>query len=37
MMAERLGLPVFVDNDANVAMLVEQRPGAALGAREAVC
>ncbi len=24
-MAERLGLPVFIDNDANVAALVEQR------------
>ena len=31
LMAERLGLPVFVDNDANVAMLAEQRCGAARG------
>lgn len=30
-MAERLGLPVFVDNDANVAMLAEHRFGAARG------
>ncbi len=30
-MAERLGLPVFVDNDANVATLVESRFGAAQG------
>jgi glucokinase len=35
-MAERLGLPVFVDNDANVAMLGEHRAGAARGCREAV-
>ena len=28
-MAERLGLPVFVDNDANVAALAEHRFGAA--------
>jgi glucokinase len=35
-MAERLGLPVFVDNDANVATLAEHRAGAARGAREAV-
>jgi glucokinase len=28
-MSERLGLPVFIDNDANVATLVEQRFGAA--------
>jgi glucokinase len=34
-MAERLGLPVFVDNDANAAMLAEWRFGAAAGAREA--
>ena len=32
-MSERLGLPVFIDNDANVATLVEQRFGAARGAR----
>lgn len=31
LMAERLGLPVFVDNDANVAMLAEHRSGAARG------
>ena len=35
-MAERLGLPVFVDNDANMAALAEHRAGAARGAREAV-
>jgi glucokinase len=35
LMAERLGLPVFVDNDANVAMLAEWRHGAAAGARDA--
>jgi glucokinase len=35
-MAERLGLPVFVDNDANVAALAEHRAGAARGAQEAV-
>ena len=35
-MAERLGLPVFVDNDANVAALAEHRAGAARGRREAV-
>jgi glucokinase len=35
-MAERLGLPVFVDNDANVAMLAEHRFGAARGARHAL-
>ncbi|MEA2219321.1 MAG: glucokinase [Solirubrobacteraceae bacterium] len=34
-MAERLGLPVFVDNDANAAMLAEWRFGAASGARDA--
>ena len=36
LMTERLGLPVFVDNDANVAMLAEHRFGAARGARNAV-
>ncbi len=36
LLAERLGLPVFVDNDANVALLAEQRQGAAAGARHAV-
>jgi glucokinase len=30
-MAERLGLPVFVDNDANAAVLAEHRAGAATG------
>jgi glucokinase len=35
-MAERLGLPVFVDNDANVAALAEHRAGAARGCNEAV-
>ncbi|MBV9310276.1 MAG: ROK family protein [Solirubrobacterales bacterium] len=35
-MAERLGLPVFVDNDANVTALAEHRAGAARGANEAV-
>ncbi|HWT94068.1 MAG TPA: ROK family protein [Solirubrobacteraceae bacterium] len=36
LMAERLGMPVWVDNDANVALLAEQRAGAAQGADEAV-
>lgn len=36
LMAERLGLPVFVDNDANVAALAEHQAGAAQGADEAV-
>jgi glucokinase len=35
LMAERIGLPVFVDNDANAAMLAEWRYGAAAGARDA--
>ena len=35
-MAERLGLPVFVDNDANMAALAEHRAGAARGFNEAV-
>jgi glucokinase len=35
-MAERLDLPVFVDNDANVAALAEHDAGAARGAGEAV-
>jgi glucokinase len=34
--ARRLGIPVFVDNDANVAALGEHRFGAARGARDAV-
>ena len=33
-MAERLDLPVFVDNDANVAVLAEHRAGAARGCSE---
>jgi len=36
LMTERLGLPVFVDNDANVAALAEHCFGAARGARNAV-
>jgi glucokinase len=36
LMAERLALPVFVDNDANVAALAEHRAGAARGSTEAV-
>jgi glucokinase len=36
LMAERLGLPVEVDNDANVAALAEHRAGAAQGAGDAV-
>jgi|SRR5437588_1211428 len=35
-MSERLGLPVFVDNDATAAMLAEHRFGAARGARHAL-
>jgi glucokinase len=35
-LAERLGLPVFVDNDANAALLAEHRHGAAAGTRHAV-
>jgi glucokinase len=35
-MAERLGLPVFVDNDANLAALAEHRRGAAAGCTEVV-
>jgi glucokinase len=31
LMAERLGLPVYLDNDANLAALAEQRVGAARG------
>jgi glucokinase len=34
-MAERLGVPVAVDNDANAAMVAEHRHGAARGARTA--
>lgn len=36
LMHERLGLPVFIDNDANVAALAEHRFGAARGATDAV-
>ena len=36
LMAERLGLPVFVDNDANVAALAEHRAGAARGCSHAI-
>src|SRR3954469_3411701 len=35
-MAKRLGLPVHVDNDANLAVLAEQRAGAARGASDVV-
>jgi glucokinase len=35
-MSERLGLPVYVDNDANAALLAEHLHGAARGARHAV-
>jgi glucokinase len=35
-MAERLGVPVFVDNDANTAVLAEQRSGAASGCDDVV-
>ncbi|MFL5826072.1 MAG: ROK family protein [Thermoleophilaceae bacterium] len=34
-MSERLGLPVAVDNDTNVALLAETRAGAARGVRDA--
>ena len=36
LMCERLGLPVYVDNDANVALLAEHRHGAARGSDHAV-
>jgi glucokinase len=36
LVSERLGVPVFVDNDANLAMLAEHQFGAARGARNAV-
>jgi glucokinase len=36
LMAERLGLAVALDNDANAALLAEQRAGAARGAANAV-
>jgi glucokinase len=35
-MADRLGLPVFMDNDGNLALLAEHRAGAAQDARNAV-
>jgi glucokinase len=35
-LSERLGLPVHVDNDANLALLAEHRHGAARGARNAL-
>jgi glucokinase len=35
-MTERLGLPAFVDNDANLAALAEHRAGAAVGCTEVV-
>jgi glucokinase len=35
-MAERIGLPVFMDNDGNLALLAEHRAGAARGERNAV-
>jgi glucokinase len=35
-LSQRLGLPVEMDNDANVAALAEHRHGAAVGARNAV-
>jgi glucokinase len=35
-MTERLGLPVFVDNDGNVAAMAEHRAGAARGYSEAL-
>jgi glucokinase len=35
-MRERLGVPVYIDNDANVAALAEHRLGAARGTRDAV-
>lgn len=35
-MRERLGLPTYIDNDANVAALAEQRAGAARGAEVAL-
>jgi glucokinase len=35
-MTSRLGLPVYLDNDANLAVLAEQRAGAARGASDVV-
>ena len=37
LIAERLGLPVLIDNDANVAPLAEHRFGAARGAATPRC
>jgi glucokinase len=37
MLEEQLGLPVFLDNDANVMALAEYSLGAARGTRNAVC
>jgi glucokinase len=36
LMSERLGLPVYIDNDTNLALLAEQRRGAAQGAADAL-
>ncbi|MBA2522815.1 MAG: ROK family protein [Solirubrobacterales bacterium] len=36
LVAERIGLPVFVDNDANTAVIAEHRRGVAQGARNVV-
>jgi glucokinase len=36
LMSERLGMPVYVDNDVNLAALAEQRVGGARGARNVV-
>jgi glucokinase len=36
LMSERLGLPVYIDNDANLALFAEQREGAARGADHAL-
>ena len=36
LMSERIGLPVFVDNDTNLALVAEQRRGAAAGAVDAL-
>jgi glucokinase len=35
-MTERLGLPVYIDNDGNTSALAEHRAGAARGARDAI-
>jgi glucokinase len=36
LMSERLGIPVFIDNDANVTTLAEARFGAARGSRDMI-